>query len=247
MFTLFILVWLACNIVGLFFLLKALFEKDRQLWRLVGISFGGAVVCFFLMLIASPDDKTETAVAEAPEIVEEAPEVETAAVEEPVVEEPPVREMAESSSEPEEVSVEDPVEEIPDNDVANEEDPYSSLTKEQKMTLYNDMVTTTLNSTFENCYTISSDDTGVIINVWGEGLTYAALMVLSDESLRDTWTDMVGNCQYMAQSVYDASVTLGLDTPVMVNVLNDVNRENVLLSFVNGVLVYDATEAYDNG
>lgn len=44
----------------------------------------------------------------------------------------------------------------------------------------------------------------------------------------------------MAKSVYDNFEPYGVD--VNVNVLNDTNKDNVLLSFLNGVKFYDAVD-----
>lgn len=94
---------------------------------------------------------------------------------------------------------------------------------------------------FGDTYSVSLDNTIYTVNTWQDGL--AALTVLakngSSEALT-TWNQIT-------QSTVDASESLqkllgnnGLgDHSVVVNIVNDANKENVLLTVIYGAIIYD--------
>ena len=93
---------------------------------------------------------------------------------------------------------------------------------------------------FEDDYNISYDEEEkmVTINVWRDGVAAGAIGVQAGTVSKGDWTAMVDGLQSMSESVYDNFEPYGVN--VNVNVLNDTNKDNVLLSFLNGVKVYDA-------
>ena len=97
-----------------------------------------------------------------------------------------------------------------------------------------------LNENFGDNYNISYEDNMVTINIWQEGITLGALGVQAGTVSKSTWKKMVDGVQSMSKSVYKNFEPYGVH--VNVNVLNDVNKENTLLSFLDGVKFYDALE-----
>lgn len=129
--------------------------------------------------------------------------------------------------------------------VESEESTESSETvsQTQLMDVYISLVTPILKENFKDKYELSYDETGITVNVWNDNIGTAAALAKTtgNKELMDSWNTMKNNIQYMSESFTESAETIGLnDTMIMVNVLNDLNKENVLLSYINGVCVYDA-------
>ena len=106
---------------------------------------------------------------------------------------------------------------------------------------YMALVKTTLDTSFPDCNEISRDGNNVIIKAWQDGVTIEAMAAKTNGgAMLDQWNSMKDNVEYMAQSAYDLLGTSGIkDGHVTVNLLNDQNKENVLLTFLDGVCIYD--------
>lgn len=103
------------------------------------------------------------------------------------------------------------------------------------------LIETTLKGNFENC-DVSYKDGIITINLWQDGLAAGAMLAQAgnDECL-DSWNEVVENQKDLCLSIVDFVETFGItDIPVSINVLNDLNKENVLLSILNGVVIYNA-------
>jgi len=94
-----------------------------------------------------------------------------------------------------------------------------------------------LKKNFGDNYNISYEGNAVTINLWQPGITAGAVGVKSGTVSKSDWNYMVGGVESMSNSVYKYFKPYGID--VIVNVLNDVNKENTLLSFIDGVKFYD--------
>lgn len=91
-------------------------------------------------------------------------------------------------------------------------------------------------------YEVSYDDTGITINLWQDGISAGATFAnsMNGEYLK-TWNNMVDNFVTMAENTRTYLDTLGLsDIVLSINILNDQNKENILVMIINDVLVYDA-------
>lgn len=99
-----------------------------------------------------------------------------------------------------------------------------------------------LKQNFGDDYNISYDEATkiVTINVWKDGIAAGAMGVQAGTVSKSDWTTMVNGVQTMAKSVYSNFEPYGVN--VNVNVLNDINKDNTLLSFLNGVKFYDAVD-----
>ena len=60
-----------------------------------------------------------------------------------------------------------------------------------------------------------------------------------DENYED-WVSVKDNFCSLCDTLYESAVDLGMDDPtVFVHILNDQNYDNILLSVMNGVVIYD--------
>ena len=91
----------------------------------------------------------------------------------------------------------------------------------------------------ENYYTKWNNNT-YIINVWAKGIAEATVYAkLGNEEVLNTWTKFVDAACSMSTNIKETALTNGLNIDVQVNVLNDTNRDKVLLTVLNGEVLYD--------
>ena len=98
-----------------------------------------------------------------------------------------------------------------------------------------------MSESFEG-YEVSYDDTGITINIWQDGIAAGATFAdsVKGEYLQ-SWNTMVDNFVSMAENTRTYLDTLGLNDIVLsINILNDQNKENILVMIVNDILVFDA-------
>lgn len=98
-----------------------------------------------------------------------------------------------------------------------------------------------MSESFEG-YDVSYDDTGITINIWQDGIAAGATFAnsIKGEYLQN-WNTMVDSFVSMAENTRTYLDTLGLNDIVLsINILNDQNKENILVMIVNDTLVFDA-------
>ena len=91
-----------------------------------------------------------------------------------------------------------------------------------------------------NYYTEWNNDT-YIVNVWTEGLSEGIFYAkLGNEELLNTWNiTVVDAICSLSTTIKEAASTNGLNIDVQINVLNDTNLDKVLLTVLNGEVLYD--------
>ena len=90
-----------------------------------------------------------------------------------------------------------------------------------------------------NYYTEWNNNT-YIINVWAEGTADAAVYAkLGNEEVLNSWTKFVDATCSTSTTLKETALTNGLNIDVQVNVLNDKNLNKVLLTVLNGEVLYD--------
>ena len=99
-----------------------------------------------------------------------------------------------------------------------------------------------MSSSFEDRYTVSIDGNMISITVWGDGVAIGSVAAVTDETAYQAWVVMRESLQAMAQSNYELANSLGYQYNVAVYVLNDLNKENVLLTYLNGIILSDCVE-----
>ena len=107
---------------------------------------------------------------------------------------------------------------------------------------YMDYLDATLNDSFGENYSIEIDDNFITISVWQDGIAQGALLASTgDSSCIDAWNTMVDGMVSMADGINDSLQYVDADDlHVYINVLNDENPENTLLSIMDGTVIYDA-------
>lgn len=96
----------------------------------------------------------------------------------------------------------------------------------------------------ENCE-IEYDDTGITVSVWSDGVASGAALIASgseNQELTDSWEKMVESLLENAKAIKSFVEENGHEVSVSLNVLNDLNHDNCLLTIINDVVVYDATK-----
>ena len=103
------------------------------------------------------------------------------------------------------------------------------------------MIESILKEHYDN-YTISHEDNIITISIWQDGIAMGALLASQgNEQCKSAWDEMVENIKGLCTSVCEFVDTLGLDDVyVVVNILNDGNTENVLLTVMEGSVIYDS-------
>lgn len=94
---------------------------------------------------------------------------------------------------------------------------------------------------YDNC-NVTYDDESITLNLWVDGLADAAAAValLGEGADNPNWVNMKNQFIKLSQSMQNLGSQLGRDdVSVIVQILNDQNRDNVLLSFYNGTVIYD--------
>lgn len=94
---------------------------------------------------------------------------------------------------------------------------------------------------FEN-YDVSCEENAITVNLWMDGLANNAMLAASGNAeAQESWNSVVEGTQSYSTTTSETVDSLGLDdVVVVVNILNDQNTENVLLSVINGVVIYDS-------
>ena len=94
---------------------------------------------------------------------------------------------------------------------------------------------------FEYSY-VRGDETYISIDVAQDGIALAAFLVGNSGDYTE-WREMRESIRKFSETVYKLVKDSGFkDTIVYVNLLNDQNKENALISFMNGVLIDDAID-----
>lgn len=97
-----------------------------------------------------------------------------------------------------------------------------------------------LSKNFGKNYSVSRKDNLVIINVWQDGMATGAVGVQAGLIDKREWTNMTKSIQSFSKSIYEEFEPYGAN--VNVNVLNDMNTDNILITYLNGVKFYDVLD-----
>ena len=100
-----------------------------------------------------------------------------------------------------------------------------------------------LRQSYGNNYILSDNGKVLSISIWKNGLATEAEMAISNggEEL-DSWSSMRSAIQTLADTIYQALGKTSDQRHVELNLLNDTNTDNVLLSFYDAECIYDAVE-----
>lgn len=93
-------------------------------------------------------------------------------------------------------------------------------------------------------YDVQVDETGAIIYMTNDGMVSAVSVLKqyysSSAEVRNTWETMRKSILALHDDIYNYLASCGIDNPtVMVQLVNDENKENVLLGAAYGMIIYD--------
>lgn len=93
----------------------------------------------------------------------------------------------------------------------------------------------------ENNYSTEWNNDTYIVNVWREGLSEGVVYAkLGNEELLNTWNiSVVDSICSLSTTIKEAASTNGLNIDVKINVLNDANLDKILLTVLNGEVLYN--------
>lgn len=229
---------LFCSLAFLFFLVAsvfwlvkfvlAIFKRQNKKKPLVWFVVCFVLMCVFAMFVptdesASSPEGTDTAEAASTSQQDDAEPTPTP------TEEPTPEPILEPAEEPEEVST------------------ASELHLEMADIIPS--VETILDESYNGNYSLDYDDSSVTVNLWYDGVALGATMAADgDAEYQKQWDTLVNSMTQQTESLVDVFETAGLnDVVVLVNVLNDQNKDNTLLSVLNGIVIYDAVQQAQNG
>lgn len=99
-------------------------------------------------------------------------------------------------------------------------------------------------SSYEN-YKVEYDDNFINISVWRDNIAIGRTMAKTGEkeTLR-AWESLVDNMTNLCDEMYGFCESAGRDDIIVtLNLLNDLNLENSLLTIVNGKVLYDSVKS----
>lgn len=85
----------------------------------------------------------------------------------------------------------------------------------------------------------------ITVNVWLDGLCMELTLAQEsgNDSYQETWDTIKDNFVDLSESIGNLVDTIGhTDVYVTVNILNDLNRDNVLLSVFEGIVIFDVMD-----
>ena len=151
-----------------------------------------------------------------------------------------------STSEPDNKSdtgqiVEETKDQEKENGEADEAEPATStMSKDEEIKVLLEASEDILKQNYGNDYSIDYSDNLVTINVWKDGVAVEAQSIQAGTASKDDWDYVITAMKQLSESIYKVYKPYGVD--VNLNVLNDVNKDNTLLSFFDGIKTYDALE-----
>ena len=104
------------------------------------------------------------------------------------------------------------------------------------------MIDALMASQYPGNYKLTSDDTGITINLWENGIIQlVTLAKQGDKASKASWDDLVNSIKKMTVETKESALKkYGYnDKYIMVNVLNNLNKDNTLLVVTDGVVFYD--------
>ncbi len=101
-----------------------------------------------------------------------------------------------------------------------------------------------LQDNFGENYNISVDDRIITVNTWSPGVAMDLYAVLEGNAdYKASWEYAKSSIQHMSKTFYnELSDQSSGEYHIVVNVLNDLNLDNIILTYFDGELIYDVAE-----
>lgn len=105
---------------------------------------------------------------------------------------------------------------------------------------------TILTTYYGDAYSITDDGKTLTVSLMGEGIAADAMYVVQGaDGAAAIWSELKASMQTLAVTCFDGANAQSPERHVVLNILNDQNQENVILSYLDGTCIYDATETSD--
>lgn len=103
------------------------------------------------------------------------------------------------------------------------------------------VIESTLKDNFSNVELLYEDQI-ITINLFEDGLSTAAVLAAAGSNeYCDSWNQLVESQQKLSSTIYENVSSIGFsDVAVVLNILNDLDKDKVLLTTMNGIVLYDA-------
>lgn len=120
-------------------------------------------------------------------------------------------------------------------------EPKATLTEDEEQTMSLDslclMIESLMSGNFDGC-SVSHTDNMITVSIWADGI--AMDVIKGGETVQGEWEILKENMVTLSNSISDIIDTAGrTDVYLMLNLLNDLNHDNLLLSATEGVVIYD--------
>lgn len=105
---------------------------------------------------------------------------------------------------------------------------------------------TTLGTYYGSNYSVTDDGKTLTISLTGDGIAADAVYVVQGTAgAAELWSELKESMRTLAVTCFDGANAEAAERHVVLNILNDQNQENVILSYLDGQCIYDATETTD--
>lgn len=154
-----------------------------------------------------------------------------------------------SPSDPVETSQQNDTEDVPQEPAPPQDEPKPDETIEPaaEVSLDDlcDLIKNISEGNYESFDVFNDGENVITMNIWQDGLavTLRQAMDENDESIKELWgtlkETMVDVCNATCELINTAG---SKDVTFLLNILNDLNHENLLLSITDGIVIYDIME-----
>lgn len=127
---------------------------------------------------------------------------------------------------------------------APKEKPQSTTSANSNLDAAVGMIEVIVKENYKN-YEIHNDDNMIIVNVWDDGIAFGSTLAAGgNEENKAAWDTLVKSQTDACNAMREFVDTVGLeDVTVMLNVLNDLDKDKTLLSIADGVVIYNAVSS----
>lgn len=128
-----------------------------------------------------------------------------------------------------------------------EQEPVETAPESELAYTYKSVLEMALNENFPdgNSVVVDNESKIITINLWSEGVVQELYLASQgDQEYIDAWKTAKEQFRQMCQNRHDDLGDYGIsDYHVVLNIVNNLNKDNILFSCMDGAVLYDALEA----
>lgn len=113
---------------------------------------------------------------------------------------------------------------------------------DENLALYMAVLQAALNQGFGDNYEIDYEDDMIIVKTWKDGVAFGVMLAQSgDQEFQNSWHTIVESLCSLAEVMHKELENFNLTNKhISIHLLNDLDKEKVLLSVLDGEVFYDA-------